>query len=187
MNEQALYNAQAQLETAEKTCELGQAQYNLTQAGASSYEESIFLKQFYQAQEQYEATQRQTELAELNLESAQLELDKAVIKVPIPGLVAEINAKVGDLLTGGLVGNAPLAVIIDADSLKFEASVDETDITKVKRGQRTQIFLDAHPDKSLKGKVEKVGITPVPTEGGQLLTPPPLLSLKKTLKAYGKG
>ncbi len=187
LNEQAFHNAEAQLETAEKTYELGQAQYNLTNTGASNYDQSIFLKQLYQAQEQYKVTQRQTELAELNLESAQLKLDKAIIKAPIPGLVAEINAKVGDLVTGGLTGNAPLAVIIDIDSLKFEASVDETDVTKVKKGQRARIYLDSFPDKSFKGKVEKVGITPVPTEGGATAYATTIAFLKEHIEGLREG
>jgi HlyD family secretion protein len=187
LNEQALHNAQSQLETAEKTYELGQAQYNLTKAGASDYDESIFFKQLYQAQEQYELTQRQTELAELNLESAELELDKAIIKAPIPGLVAKINVTVGDMITGRLVSNAPLAVIIDVDSLKFEASVDETDVAKVKKGQRARIFLDAFPDKSLKGKVEKVGVTPVPTEGGATAYATTIAFLKESIEGLREG
>lgn len=86
-----------------------------------------------------------------------------------------------------MVGNTPLAVIIDADGLKFEASVDETDITKVKRGQRTQIFLDAYPDKSLKGKVEKVGITPVPTEGGATAYATTIAFLKENIEGLREG
>lgn len=168
LNDQVLHGAQAQAQTAQKTYDLILAQYNLTKAGASNYDLDILESQLTIAKNQYKAAQSQTELARLNLEGTQLQLDNATITSPIAGLVAGINVKEGELVTPGVPGAPPVAIVIDTTSLKFLANADETDITKVKIGQTVKITLDAYPERTFSGKILMTGITPVPTEGGAI-------------------
>ncbi|MCK4777437.1 MAG: efflux RND transporter periplasmic adaptor subunit, partial [Actinomycetia bacterium] len=161
LSKQALNGAEAQVETAEKTYGLGESQYNLTKAGATKYDEDIFVEQLNQGKSNYSSAIRQTELARLNLEGAELQLNKTTVNAPMPGLVAEINVKKGEIISSGIPGTPPLAVIIDIDSLKFKTSVDETDITLVETEQKAKIEMDSYPEKVFKGTIEKLGITPV--------------------------
>ena len=166
LNEQSLHSAQAGLQTAQKGYDLTKSQYNLAKAGASKYDVSALESQLKIAKGQQSVATKQAGLAELGLESAELQLDKATLKAPFSGLVADINVKEGETVTPGIPGVPPLAVVIDSKSLKFEASIDESDVVKVQKGQSAKINMDAYSKKSYKGIVENVGFTTVPTEGG---------------------
>jgi len=47
-------------------------------------------------------------------------------------------------------------VLVMADRLIVQAQVDETDIGRIKVGQKTDIVLDAYPDKSIPARVEQI-------------------------------
>ncbi len=47
-------------------------------------------------------------------------------------------------------------ILVMADKLIVKANVDETDLSRVKVGERTTIVLDAYPDKSIDGVVEHI-------------------------------
>ncbi len=166
LNEQSLHSAQSGLQTAQKGYDLAKSQYNLVKAGASKYDISALESQLKITKGQQSVATKQASLAELSLETAELQLDKATLKAPISGLIADINVKEGETVTPGVPGVPALAVVIDSKSLKFEASIDESDVVKVQKGQSAKISLDAYSKKSYRGVVESVGFTTVPTEGG---------------------
>jgi len=75
---------------------------------------------------------------------------------PIP-IVAPIN---GTLIVRAIEpGQAVLttvAILVLSDRLIVKADVDETDIGRVKKGQRVTIGLDAYPDVKVKGRVDLI-------------------------------
>ena len=75
---------------------------------------------------------------------------------PIP-LIAPINGQVivSDMQPGQSVATSD-AVIVLSDRLIVQAQVDETDVGKIKLGQKTKIALDAYPDQSIDGKVDHI-------------------------------
>jgi macrolide-specific efflux system membrane fusion protein len=56
---------------------------------------------------------------------------------------------------GQTVGTADNIVVM-ADKLIIEATVDETDLRYIKLGQKVNLFLDAYPDMKLRGTVEHI-------------------------------
>ncbi len=72
-------------------------------------------------------------------------------------LVAPINGTV--IVRAAEPGQAVLtttAVLVLSDRLIVKADVDETDIGRVKEGQRVEIGLDAYPDVNVKGRVDLI-------------------------------
>lgn len=57
-----------------------------------------------------------------------------------------------------VAAGTPLGYSFDLDHLWVTANVKETDINDVKVGQDVDVYVDAYPGNTLKGKVEKVGL-----------------------------
>lgn len=85
----------------------------------------------------------------------QAQMDKSFIRSPISGTVLQLAAQQGETVAAGL-STQTLIIVADLKRLEVDAFVDETDIGKVKQGQRATCSIDAFPDRTFKGKVQKV-------------------------------
>ncbi|QOX62097.1 HlyD family secretion protein [Anoxybacterium hadale] len=85
--------------------------------------------------------------------SADSLLSKAEIKAPIDGRVVQSNVIKGSTAAAG----STVAVMADTSNLFIKANIEETDIFKVKTGQRVTIKIDAYPGKKFNGYVESIG------------------------------
>jgi len=90
--------------------------------------------------------------ARADLRSAQAERDMAVVRAPIRGQVLKINARPGEK-----IGPDGLAELATTHAMYAVAEVYETDITRVKVGQRARVRSPALP-RDLEGTVERVGL-----------------------------
>jgi len=95
------------------------------------------------------------EAAKAALEYSKVQLSYATIKAPISGVIASVTTQEGETVAAGL--NAPTFVtIIDLTRLQVDAFVDETDIGRVKVGQKAVFTVDTYPDKEFVGKVRAI-------------------------------
>jgi len=86
---------------------------------------------------------------------AKVQLSYATIRAPISGVIASVTTQEGETVAAGL--NAPTFVtIIDISKLQVDAFVDETDIGRVKIGQKVIFTVDTYPDKEFTGKVKAI-------------------------------
>ncbi len=86
---------------------------------------------------------------------AKIQLSYATITAPISGVIASVTTQEGETVAAGL--NAPTFVtIIDITKLQVDAFVDETDIGRVKVGQKAIFTVDTYPDKEFTGKVKAI-------------------------------
>ncbi|HAJ57327.1 MAG TPA: efflux RND transporter periplasmic adaptor subunit [Candidatus Omnitrophica bacterium] len=89
------------------------------------------------------------------LEFSKIQLSYATIKAPISGVIASVTTQEGETVAAGL--SAPTFVtIIDLSRLQVDAFVDETDIGRVKVGQKAIFTVDTYPDKEFTGKVKAI-------------------------------
>lgn len=97
--------------------------------------------------------------AKLSLDNANKTLEDYTIKAPIAGTIVTKNVKAGDKLENSTsnANTSQMAVIYDLTCLKFELSIDETEIQKVKVGQEVTVTADA-VEGSFTGVVQKVGV-----------------------------
>lgn len=84
--------------------------------------------------------------------SADTILSKAEIKAPIAGRIVQSNVVKGSMAAAG----STVAVLADTSNLYIKANIEETDITKIKVGQKVLIKIDAYPHKTFTGYVETI-------------------------------
>ena len=81
--------------------------------------------------------------AKANLNQARVNLNHTVITAPIDGIVISRNVDEGQTVAASM--NAPVLYLLAADltKMKVKASVDESDVGKIRPGQRVTFGVDA--------------------------------------------
>ncbi len=106
--------------------------------------------------DQIRSAELQRELAQLGLEQAQADLATAVLTAPLDGVVKAVNAQSGTAAPTGV----PVVTLLDDSALYVDLAVDEIDIGGVQEGQSVRVVLDAYPGRTLRGRVDQVGLLP---------------------------
>ncbi|WP_031530082.1 HlyD family secretion protein [Dyadobacter crusticola] len=124
------------------------------------------------AGKQTSATSRQTAVANANIKArqaeiatAELNLSYTVITAPTAGRVSKVNAQVGQYLQAG----QSLFSIISTDEPWVVANFKETQLTKMKLGQRVLVHVDAYPEHEFEAKVASFS----PATGARFALLPP--------------
>jgi multidrug resistance efflux pump len=82
---------------------------------------------------------------------AGVKLDDATLTAPFAGVVADVSAKVGELVT-----TAPVVNLIDITKFAVEITVDEVDVAHVAVGQPVAVLVDALGAPALQGVVVRI-------------------------------
>ncbi len=111
---------------------------------------------------QYESIKSQYESTYYSLKDAEYQLSKTVILSPISGQVVSLNKEAGEIVVMGTVNNPATVImtIADLSKMKINAYVDESEIAKVKVGQRVLINVTAYPDRKFGGVVKALSGAP---------------------------
>ena len=122
------------------------------------------------------------------LSQAQVNLSKTVIASPIDGVVISRNVEVGQTVAASM--SAPTLFVIAADLTKMQlnASIDESDMGRVKSGLPVSFTVDAYPGATFTGEVEEVRLNPtivnnVVTYAAIISAPNPRLQLMPGMTA----
>lgn len=97
--------------------------------------------------------------AEVDLQNAQQRLRETKIFAPMDGVVTAKMVQEGQIISSGISnvgGGTTLLTLSDLSRIFVSASVDESDIGKVKLGQRAIITCDAYPGRRFRGKVVRI-------------------------------
>lgn len=93
------------------------------------------------------------------LDELHVRLSYTEIYSPIDGIVTQVAAEAGETLVSGLqVGN--LITVLNPELLELWIYVDETDISKVSVGQQVEYTVDTYPDKTFRGKIDRINVSP---------------------------
>lgn len=89
---------------------------------------------------------------------ARAALERTILRAPFDGVIAEINAKLGEFVTPSPPGipTLPAIDLIGEQCLYVSAPIDEVDAPAVRPGQPARITLDAFAGRQFKGKVRRV-------------------------------
>ena len=101
---------------------------------------------------------RALQIAKENLSSTQ-------IRAPFDGVVSKLTHQYSQVNVMSTEGQIE---VVDPESLYFEVSADQTEVGKIKKGQKVTVVLDALNDKEVTGNVEYVDITPKEGEAGTI-------------------
>jgi HlyD family secretion protein len=89
--------------------------------------------------------------AQAQAKMAGVKLDDAILTAPFAGVVADVSAKVGELVT-----TAPVVNLIDITKFAVEITVDEVDVAHVAVGQPVAVMVDALGEPALQGAVVRI-------------------------------
>ena len=81
---------------------------------------------------------------------AQIDLDNTVVRAPVDGVVGNRQIRVGRLVAPG----APLLDLVPVDDVWIVANFKETQVGRIRPGQRVRITVDAYPDETIEGEVD---------------------------------
>lgn len=164
-----------EIAAAQASVDQAMAQLNRVRAGASAEEITAAEAQVAQARaqlallkagatpEEITAAQARVEAAKAALEQARALQAEATLRAPFAGTVTAINARVGEV-----VGPAvPVVTLADLSTLRLETDdLSETQIARVKLGQRARIVFEALPERSFQGQVTHIAPMSTLKQGG---------------------
>ncbi len=112
-----------------------------------------------------EGSKAKVEQALFNLKTAQQNLDKAFVKSSINGIVLNRAVEVGQTLAASM--NAPKLFTLAKDLTQMDliVSIDEADVSDIKKDLDVTFTVDAYPNENFNGKIKQVRLNPVTTNG----------------------
>jgi HlyD family secretion protein len=126
--------------------------------------------------------------AQASLSQNQVNQQHTVIQAPIDGLVIARNVDVGQTVAASM--SAPTLFLLAADLTKMQviASLDESDVGRIRPGQVVKFRVDAYPNEEFTGAVTQVRLQPqtvqnVVTYSTVIDVPNPELKLKPGMTA----
>lgn len=127
---------------------------NAAEIAAANLESATAQLQTATAQQASAAAQLQS--AQAQLESELRNRDYTRISTPVDGTIVVRQVNVGQTVVSSMNATTLFLVARDLSKMQIWASVNEADIAKVKPGQAVQYTVDALPNESFSGTVNKI-------------------------------
>jgi HlyD family secretion protein len=113
-----------------------------------------------QAEAALRSAQAQVEQGRATLNQAQVNLAHTIIRAPIDGVVISRSVDVGQTVAASMQAPTLFVIANDLTRMQVNASVDESDIGKVKAGEPVTFKVDAYPEQTFTGTVSQVRLQP---------------------------
>jgi HlyD family secretion protein len=152
-----LDQAQADLRSSEASLEVAKAQKERS--------DELYKARIITAQENEQAnlayTQAQASVIRVrtSVNIAQQRLDEARVTAPVAGTIIAKTVALGQVIqsaTSVMGGGSTIVTMADLSRVQMRAFMNETDIGKINAGQDARVVVDAFPDRTFRGSVEKV-------------------------------
>lgn len=149
--------AKADFEVAQASFSNAQAQFDrnqqLLEAGVITQQE------FESSNLQYANAQASLTRAQTNFDLAELQLNDVTIRAPLAGTVLTRNVEEGSVIqsaSGNVSGGTALFTMAELSSMRVRTLVDETDLGDLQAGMVATVTVEAYPDRTFRGEVEKI-------------------------------
>jgi HlyD family secretion protein len=105
-----------------------------------------------------QAARANVEVSTARVAVASAAVERTLLRAPFTGVVGEINGELGEFVTPSPTGVAtrPAVDLFDTSCLYISAPIDEVDAPQVKTDMTARITLDAFPNKSFAGRVNRI-------------------------------
>lgn len=123
----------------------------------------------------YEAAAAQVEQAEAALRQAETNLRYTKILSPIDGVVVDRKYDVGQTVAASFQAPTLFTIAQDLTKMQVQADVDQSDIGRVKVGQKARFSVDAYPDQEFEGKISQIRLNA--TASQNVITYPVILEV----------
>ncbi|MDP2959458.1 MAG: efflux RND transporter periplasmic adaptor subunit, partial [Longimicrobiales bacterium] len=149
--------AEADLEVAKARTEISKAQLDRSQELLTA---GVIAEQEHESKrlEYANAVANQVK-AETNYELAQLQLSDVTIRAPMKGTIIQKNVEEGGVIqsaSGNVSGGTTLFIMANLDNMQVRTLVDETDMGEIRAGLTTNVTVEAFPDRTFSGNVQKI-------------------------------
>ena len=149
--------AEADLEVAKARTEISKAQLDRSQ---ELLEAGVIAQQEHESKrlEYANAVANQVK-AETNYSLAELQLSDVTIRAPMKGTIIQKNVEEGQVIqsaSGNVSGGTTLFMMANLDNMQVRTMVDETDMGEIKAGLSATVQVEAFPDRTFRGNVEKI-------------------------------
>lgn len=107
----------------------------------------------------YANAQSQVVAARTNLDLARQRLEDATVRAPVSGTVLQQTATNGQVIASATTtasGGTTLLQMADLSRIRIRALVAESDVGNVRPGQSATVTVDAFPNRTFQGTVEKI-------------------------------
>jgi membrane fusion protein (multidrug efflux system) len=133
-----------QFDQAKADLEVAQANYD---AAKDKYKAA--LQQVATSRSQLTVTNTGVTQKQVDIDYAKLQLTYTQVKSPATGLAAKKNVQVGQLVQAGQT----LFSVVNDNSLYITANFKETQLDKIRNGQKVDVKVDAYPSLKVEGEV----------------------------------
>lgn len=175
--------SQAEAELAEAQAQLTQFEADFKRATELRAKNVISSEEFDTAQSRYRAMQRRSERltfalslmrqgprqeridvaraevkqAEAEVAKAQWRLGNTVIRAPVSGTILKKNAEEGNIVNPiAFNGSFSICEMADLADLEVELTIQERDISKIRKDQKCKIRAEAFPERAYDGRVSRL-------------------------------
>jgi membrane fusion protein (multidrug efflux system) len=160
--QEQIRQAQAQLIAAQQSVARAQAQLTNTEGGLQSAQATRLETRVREGQ--FATAQAAVAQAEAALNDAQLQLSYTIIKAPVSGRIGRKSVEAGQRVQIG----QPLMAIVE-DHPWVVANFKETQLEKMRAGQRVEVEIDTFPKHKFYGRVDSLA----PGSGNEFALLPP--------------
>ena len=95
-----------------------------------------------------------------SLDSSKVDLSYAIIRSPIDGVVISRNVNIGQTVAASYQAPLLFKLASDLTKMQLQCDIDETDIGKVKEGQKVRFNVSAYQGETFLGTVRQVRYSP---------------------------
>ncbi|WP_121245256.1 HlyD family secretion protein [Mucilaginibacter phyllosphaerae] len=133
-----------QFDQSKADLEVAQANYN---AARDKYKAA--LEQIATSRSQLKVTNTGVSQRQVDIDYAKLQLSYTNVKSPASGIVAKKNVQIGQLVQAGQT----LFSVVNDNSIYITANFKETQLEKIRNGQKVDLDVNAYPDLKIEGTV----------------------------------
>jgi HlyD family secretion protein len=98
--------------------------------------------------------------SESSLKSSKVDRSYAIIRAPIDGIVISRNVNLGQTVAASYQAPLLFKLASDLTKMQLQCDIDETDIGKVKEGQKVRFTVSAYQSETFNGTVRQVRYSP---------------------------
>lgn len=149
--EQTLDTARTTRDAQQAALKSARAQVNSAKAAIMSLAADLQVAQGNLAAVTAQITQRQAAVRQI-----EVDLRNTDIRSPVSGVVVQRNVELGQTVAASLQAPELFRIADDLRHMEISANIDETDVGRIKSGQRVTFTVNAFPGRTFEGNVKLV-------------------------------
>lgn len=149
VNLEGLLAQRANPQTLNAQVDAAKAQYESAEAALKEAEAALALARAGASREQIEMAEKNVQQAESAVRALEVQLDQMIIRAPISGLVIARSVNEGEMA----IPSVALFTLANLDHVELNLYIPETQIARVKVGQRVLVSVDSFPNRTFEGRV----------------------------------